>query len=100
MFRKVISLFLLGIFLLSATAPTIVSLFDENYDTILLMDMSEEESKEKESSKDAETKIVHVSSANLSLYGLELSDTRGFHLKKYAKPYLNLLSPPPEVNIL
>lgn len=100
MLRKGIALFLLSIFTMSATAPTIVSLVDENSDISFLVDMNEEESKEKESSTDAETKIVHLNTSNLSLYGLELSDIRGFYLKNYAKPYLNLLSPPPEHNIL
>ena len=96
MLRKAFALFLLSIFMLSATAPTVVSLFEGDSDLTLLIDISEEESKEKESSKDAETKIVHLSTAKLSLCGLELSDMRDFNLKNYSKPYLNLLSPPPE----
>lgn len=85
---------------MSVIVPTVVSLMDGNSEIAFLIDSSEEEGKEKEPTIDAETKIVHLSSANLSLYGLELSDLRGFYLKKYAKPYLNLLSPPPEVNIV
>ncbi len=100
MLRKGIALFLLSIFMLSVTVPTVVSLLDGNTDITFLIDVNEEESKEKESSKDSETKIVHISTSNLSLYGLELSDLRSFYLKNYSKPYLNLLSPPPEVIIL
>ena len=100
MLRKGIALFLLSIFMLSVTVPTVVSLLDGNTDITFLIDANEEESKEKESSKDSETKIVHISTSNLSLYGLVLSDLRSFYLKNYSKPYLNLLSPPPEVIIL
>jgi len=99
MLRKVIALFLLSIFFLSATAPTIVSLLDENSDVIVLMDMGEEESKEKKPSKDAEPKIIQVCTTHLSLCGLKLSTARSFYLKKYAKPYLNIISPPPENSI-
>ena len=69
---------------------------DGNSEISFLIDNNEEESKEKESAKDAETKIVHISTANLSLYGLELSGLMDVYLKNYAKPTLNLLSPPPE----
>lgn len=100
MLRKGIAFFLLSIFMLSVTAPTVLSLMDGNSDISFLIDMNEEESQEKESSKDSETKIVHISTSNLSLYGLELSDLRCFLLKNYSKPYLNLLSPPPEYNII
>ncbi len=99
MFRKGIALFFLSIFLISAMAPTIVSMLNGDSEICFLMDIGDEESKEKEKSKDAETKIVHLSNTNLSLYGLELSDTMGYYLKNYAKPYLNLVSPPPEHNI-
>ncbi len=76
--------------------PTIISLVDSNADISFLIDVNEEESKEKESSNDSEAKIVHVSPTKLSYYGLEFSDLTSFNLKNYARPYLNLLSPPPE----
>ena len=100
MLRKGIAFFLLSIFMLSATAPTVVSLIDENSDISFLIDVNEEESNEKESSKDSEIKIVELNTTNLSLYGLELFGLMNFYLKNYAKPYLNLLSPPPENNII
>ncbi len=99
MSRKGIALFFLTVFLISAMAPTILSFIDGNSEICLLIDMGEEESKEKEASKDAETKIVHLSNTNLSLYGLGLSDAMGYYLKNYSKPYLNLVSPPPEQNV-
>ena len=100
MLRKGIAFLLLSIFMLSVTVPAVVSLLDGNIDITFLIDINEEESKEKESSKDSETKIVDISAANISLYGLELFGLMDFYLKNYSKPYLNLLSPPPENNIV
>jgi len=81
--------------------PTIVSLIDENIDISFLLDSNEEESKEKEpSSKDLETKIVHFNTANISTNGLEISNFTSFYLRNYSRPYLNLLSPPPEQSVL
>ena len=100
MIRKSIAVFLLSIFILSIAVPTVVSLIDENVDMTYLIDVNEEESKEKEASKDAEPKIIEINQTNISLYGLALSDRTRFYLRNYSRPYLNLLSPPPERNIL
>jgi len=97
MLRKGIAFLLLSIFILSASMPTIVSLVDKDVDISYLLDFNEEESKEKEMSKDSETKIIELNSPNISLCGLELSNLMDFYLKNYSKPYLNLILPPPRV---
>lgn len=96
MLRKGIALFLLCIFIVSFTIPTVASLIDEQADISFLIDVNEEESKEKETSEDAETKIVEINRTKTSLCGLEASNSMDLYLKKYAKPYLNLVLPPPE----
>lgn len=100
MLRKGIALLLLSTFIMSVTIPTIVSLLDNNSDISIFNNINEEENKEKETSKDAETKIIEIQGSDISLYGLELSDSTRFYLKNYAKPYLNLRLPPPEYHFL
>ncbi len=100
MLKKGIAFFLLSIFIMSASIPTIISFVDTNTDISFLIDVNEEENKEKELSKDSETKIVHINSTRLSYYNLELSDLTIFYLRNYARPYLNLVSPPPEQHIV
>ncbi len=100
MLKKGITFFLLSIFIVSTSIPTIISLVDTNTDISFLIDVNEEENTEKELSKDSETKIVHIRTTKLFHYGLELSDLTSFYLKNYARPYLNLVSPPPEQHIV
>jgi len=97
MLRKGIAFLLLSIFVLSASMPTIISLIDSDVDISFFLDVNEEESKEKEDSK---TKIIELNNPNISLCGLEAYNLMDFYLKNYAKPYLNLVSPPPEYRIL
>lgn len=100
MLRKVIALFLLSIFISHAFLPTIISLVDKDIDITFLMDINEEESKEKEPSNDSEIKILDFNNTNLALNDLKLVDLEGYHFKSYATPHLNLISPPPEYYIL
>jgi len=100
MLRKITALFLLSIFISHAVLPAIISLVDKDVDIAFLMDINEEESKEQESSKDTEIKILDLNNANLAFNDDKLGALEGYYFKNYATPHLNLISPPPEYHIL
>ena len=100
MLREITALFLLSIFVSYSFLPTIISLVDKDVEIIFFMDFNEEESKEKESSKDSDIKILDLINTNLAFDDYNSDTLAGYYLKKYAKAYLNILSPPPEINIL
>ena len=100
MLRKIIALFFLSIFISHGVLPVIIALVDEEVDITFLMDINEEESKEKESSKDTEIKILDLNNANLAFDDRSLVTFEGYYFKSYVTPHLNLISPPPELHIL
>ena len=96
MLRKIITLFFLSIFISHAVLPAIISLVDRDVDIAFLMDINEEESKEGETSKEKEIKIIEVNNLSNSLADATSSENNTIYLKRYTSVYLNLLSPPPE----
>ena len=81
-------------------APSIIVAFDNSIDISIIYYLNEEEEKGSETHKN----IVVVFSKNnhleLSLLSTNLKNKPGYFSKKYPKPHLNLISPPPEVHIL
>ena len=97
MLRKIIALFFLSIFISHGVLPAIISLVDQDIDLAYLMDVNEEESKESETSKEKEVKIIEVNILFNSLADENNTENNTIYLKRYTTVYLNLLSPPPEL---
>jgi len=97
MLRKIIAIFFLSIFISHAVLPAIISLVDDDVDIAFLMDTNEEESKEGETSKEKEIKIIEVNNLSNSLADESSTENNTIYLKRYTTVYLNLLSPPPEL---
>jgi len=95
MSRKLSSIFLTLIFVAFISAPTIISLVDDSIDTSIFYSVTEEEEK-----------ICHIKlllndqSTNVVDFALiNVENNKEYCFKKYSKPHLNLVSPPPEFNI-
>lgn len=79
--------------------PTVLVIVDDNLDTSIFFSISEEE--EKGSEKDMTIK-VYLSEINID-YPELVAHSAGISLlyfyKNYTKPHLNIISPPPDLNI-
>ncbi len=79
--------------------PNILAVVDDNYDISILIDSNEEE-KENEKNKDIEVFVLEIYVEEANLLGSENTKIRGYYFNNYLRPHLNLISPPPESNIL
>lgn len=90
--KKGIAIFFIVIFTGLISAPAIILSIDNSIDTSVLLGLSEEE--ETESAKLLfENEYSNV--LNLDLDFANIGDERYTH-KKYTKPHLNLIFPPPD----
>lgn len=100
MLKTVVSSFFLILFLGFISAPTIIHTIDDTIDISFFYSLSEEEERGHQTIKNFE---IISSDFNFTdfLFASKLnSNTIGYNFKKYPKPHLNLISPPPEKNIL
>ncbi|MCF8273917.1 MAG: hypothetical protein K9I95_08795 [Flavobacteriaceae bacterium] len=96
MSRYISSIFLTLIFVAFISAPTIISMVDDSFDTSIFYSVTEEEEK-----------IGHIkvllnthASSEVDFSLLKTLNTKEYFFKKYSKPHLNLISPPPELHIV
>ena len=101
MFRNFVALFFLSIFIGYTSLPTVISVLDTDIDISFFVDVNEEESKEKEISKDLEIEIMEIKNTDLNFNNMKSLVLVGHYFTNYSKPQLNMVSPPPEFsNIL
>jgi hypothetical protein len=100
MSRNVISILLSLLFLLFLTAPTVVLLIDDSIDVSSFYASSEEEEKGSEKNKEKELVFSDLDLSDLGITTPEVENNLGYFFKKYPKPHLNLIFPPPEFYIL
>ena len=95
MFKKAVSIFFTILFLGIISAPTIIVSIDDSVDISVLYSLSEEE-------ENNSFKIeVPLSNEDSSAYCILLKNQKlVYHFKKYSKPYINLIFPPPENSII
>jgi hypothetical protein len=95
MSRSIGSIFLSLIFVVFLTAPTVISIIDDSHDMSVIYSFAEEE-------KICEVKIlmnVHsLKEVDFSL--IKTLNNKEYYFKKYSRPHLNLVSPPPELHTL
>ncbi len=94
--KKKLALFFMILFMSTTSAPTIIISLDNTIDISILFGLGEEEEKE-------DMKLL------FELASEELEDTSLYHLsidivaytsKKYLKPHLNLIFPPPRQRLV
>ena len=77
--------------------PSLIILVDDTIDVSFLIDSSEEEEeKGKDKNKELEVFVVEHLSESDVLLPFESEDNLEHKYRKYPKPHLNLIFPPPE----
>lgn len=100
MSRRIVSILLSSLFLLFLTAPTIILMIDDSVDVSVFYASSEEEEKGSEKNKEKELLIFDFNLNEADFASKETENNMRYFYKKYPKPHLNLISPPPEFHIL
>lgn len=97
MFKNTIAISFTVIFMALIVAPSIITALDDTIDTSIFYSMAEEE-------ENCKSKIVVTFSLQnnntLSDFNLNPYEFFSYRFKNYSKPHLNLISPPPDKNIL
>jgi hypothetical protein len=98
--KNTIAIFFIILFLGLITAPSILVAIDDSNDVSVFYSLAEEEEKGNETNKHIEIAFSIINDAELDFVSTDIENNQGYYFKKYPKPHLNLISPPPEVNIL
>ena len=79
-------------------APSIIAILDDTVDTSIFFSLAEEEEKGSEKDKNIEIlfSVAHLYESDFSLN--ESENNLAYFFKKYTKPHLNLISPPPDLS--
>ena len=97
MFKSVIAIFFVSLFMAMIVTPTVAVLLELDYDVSILVDTSEEEEKEgKESAKDKAVKILQIFKNNFNAFDSYLAFISRVYPNSYISNYQKLISPPPE----
>ncbi len=99
MSRNFISLILSVLFLTLLTAPSIVAMADDSIDISFFYDASDEEEKGSDKHKNIEVLVAKIDQNDTLFLTNTANNNLGYFFKKYPKPHLNLISPPPEFSI-
>ncbi|WP_353777408.1 hypothetical protein [Winogradskyella sp. 3972H.M.0a.05] len=103
MLKSLITLFFITILLGVTAAPTIVSVIDCNAEASLFLDAEEEEKEGKEgkeSSKDKEVKLFQDLFPLYNMLSEQLALAEAYYSKSYSSNDKELVSPPPEQNVV
>ncbi|MCF7567340.1 hypothetical protein L3X37_03035 [Sabulilitoribacter arenilitoris] len=100
MYRKVVSTFFLIIFTAFVSGPTIILMVDDTIDVSAFYASSEEEEKGNEKEKDKELLFFETLDSDSNIYSNRETIGLVYFFKKYSKPHLNLILPPPEHSII
>jgi hypothetical protein len=96
MSRNIISIFFTVLFLAFLTAPAVITLVDDSVDISYFYSITEEE--EKGGKIEGLLNRDSINQSDFTLPGKGVNE--GYYFKKYTKPHLNLISPPPEIHII
>lgn len=97
MSKNVIATFFTIIFMGFIIAPSVITMLDDSIDTSIFYSLAEEEEKGSEKEKNIEI-LFAVSNHYESDFSLnEIENNLEYVYKKYSKPHLNLISPPPDL---
>ncbi|MEP1487822.1 MAG: hypothetical protein ABJK28_05305 [Algibacter sp.] len=102
MSRNIISILMSSLFLVLIATPTIVTFIDDSIDVSFFYDSGEEEegNEKSEKNKEKEVLLFEFSFLESDFTDYETENNLEFFFKKYSKPHLNLISPPPQLHIL
>lgn len=95
MYKNTIAIFFSLVLLALISLPSIIVVIDDSVDISMFFSVSEEEESYK-----IKIKTPEDLNDNNSFLGYKTSEAIVYYFKNYPKPHLNLISPPPEANIL
>lgn len=78
------------------TAPTIITLVDENQDISIFLNLTEEEEEKHSKETYKELKVYHNSDLNIFFRKIQKKKNVVFFSKDYVSEYLKITTPPPE----
>ncbi len=93
-FRYRIAVFFAILFITIVSAPTIILSIDDSVDATIFLGENDEEEKEN-------TKLLFdIASSDSKIQNINKSskDSDAYTFKKYTKPHLNLIFPPPDLS--
>ncbi|UPS92702.1 hypothetical protein [Bizionia sp. M204] len=95
MSKKTIAILFSILFVAFISAPSIIVAVDENVDVSIFYSITEEEN------ENFKFPLFNSDFNELeNLYATNAQDYLGYYFKNYSKPHLNLISPPPDYNII
>lgn len=102
MYKKSIALLFSLLFVAMLSLPSIIIAVDNSIDISFFYDFAEqEEEKGSEKNKiDIELLFTDLNDSETELASTNAENDLEYYFKKYSKPHLNLISPPPDLNIL
>jgi len=98
--KNIVSIFFSIILLVSLSAPTIIYIVDDSVDISMFLSSNDEEEKESENDKEKEVFFVAYNFNEANFTSSNVENNLVYFFKKYTKPQLNLISPPPQYHIL
>ena len=96
MSRNSVSIFFLFSFLVFLSAPTVIAMADDSVDISLFFSMAEEEENGSPKVKTVKDIILENQDSDGFVSLKEEISHLSYYTKKYSKPHLNLISPPPK----
>ena len=98
MSRSITSLLLSIIFMGFILAPTVIVMIDDTIDvSFFYTSAGEEEDKGLEKNKDLEVIFLELDINDADFVSNDIENNTRYVFKKYQKPHLNLISPPPRI---
>lgn len=93
--KRNLALFFMMFFMFIISAPTIIVSMDKSFDTTIFFDVNEEEE------KDGVKLLFEIASQEIESFDQEIlnSERDEYTFKKYSKPHINLIFPPPDASI-
>lgn len=98
MHKKTVSVLFLILFTAFLSAPTLISMFQESFDTSVFYSVNEEENKGNETVKIFEVNISENDNYLLSLIDSVKEKSFSSYLKNYTPFAIECFSPPPELS--
>jgi hypothetical protein len=95
-----IAIFFIILFMALITAPSIIVAIDDSIDVSMVFSTSKEEEKGNEKHLDIDVLFSIEKNNVVNLGFIFIENNFEYYYKKYPKTHLNIISPPPEVNIL
>ncbi|MDO6491252.1 MAG: hypothetical protein ACSHW4_07730 [Cellulophaga sp.] len=95
MYKKIISIFFTVLFLAFLSAPTIITMVNDSVDISAFYSMSEEEE-----GHNAKKFLNSDNFSEIDISYVEEKSKQAYTSKKYPRPLINLVSPPPDFYIL